>query len=329
MPTLAVVGDVMLGRGVSAEIRRRPPESFWGTTLPVLQAADAVFANLECAITRHGRRWSRTPKVFHFQAIPEAIAVLRAGNVRAVSLANNHVLDFETEGLLDTLRLLDQAGITHAGAGRNLEEASRPALLEVGGITLALLSATDNEPPFAAGPEQPGVWYLDLGADPAAVQDLVRGARAARQVGGQLVVVALHWGPNMVEYPPQVFRRAARRLIETADLVWGHSAHVFQGVERVGSRLVLYDTGDFVDDYVVDPDLRNDWSFIFLLDVEGTRIVRLRLLPVRLRYAQVDLATGEEARAICDRMIARSAPFDTCFARSGEGLELVLNPGET
>src|SRR5690606_19771452 len=90
----------------------------------------------------------------------------------------------------------------------------------------------------------------------------------ARQAGAELVVLALHWGPNMVTRPCDEFRRFARAAIERGvNVVYGHSAHVFQAVERRNHGLILYDTGDFIDDYAVDPVLRNDWSFIFLVDV--------------------------------------------------------------
>ncbi|HBY94419.1 MAG TPA: poly-gamma-glutamate biosynthesis protein, partial [Chloroflexi bacterium] len=99
---LALVGDVMLGRGVAMEIERRPPESFWGDTLPMLRGADLVIGGLECAITTHRIPWTRTPKVFHFRAPPKAVDVLLASGIRCVPLANNHTLDFEEQGLLDT-----------------------------------------------------------------------------------------------------------------------------------------------------------------------------------------------------------------------------------
>ena len=95
MVTLAFMGDVMLGRGVNLELRQRSPETFWGDVLPLLRSVNAAIANLECAITAHEQPWSKTPKVFHFRADPAAVEVLRAGNIRCVSLANNHSLDFE------------------------------------------------------------------------------------------------------------------------------------------------------------------------------------------------------------------------------------------
>src|SRR5918912_2568709 len=159
MITVALTGDVMLGRGVNETLSEVRPEEPWGDTLPLLLSADLRIINLECAITQHERPWSRTPKVFHFRADPTAVEVLRAAGVNACSLANNHTLDFEERGLLDTLAHLEATGIRCAGAGRNLEEAARPVLLG-GGV--ALVAFTDNEPPFAAGAGKPGTKYLPI-----------------------------------------------------------------------------------------------------------------------------------------------------------------------
>ena len=323
MPTLAFVGDIMLGRGVNAEVPRKAPEEFWGTILPVLRAADAVVGNLESAITRHTTQWMRTRKVFHFRADPPAIELLRVANVRCVSLANNHVLDYETEGLLDTLRHLDDAGIARAGAGRDPAEAITPAVIDVAGLRVAIIAATDNEPEFVAAPGRPGTCYFDIGRDPDALSRLREVATRARQSGAHLVVLSLHWGPNMVSVPPARFRSFAREALAFADVIHGHSAHVFQGVEQRGGKFILYDTGDFLDDYAVDEYLRNDWSFVFLFDVASDgAIQRLRMLPVLLRYARVDLASGLQFRAICACMIKRTGIFGTPLKQTAEGLEL-------
>jgi poly-gamma-glutamate synthesis protein (capsule biosynthesis protein) len=327
MPTIAFIGDVMLGRGVNADLRRRSPEEPWGTTLPILRGADAVIANLECAVTTHPTSWARSFKVFHFRADPAMVAVLRAANIRCVSLANNHTLDQEVEGLLDTLRHLDAAGIARAGAGRNQAEAAAPATLEVAGLRIAVLAATDNEPGFAAGKDRPGTHYLKIGRDPEALNRLAALAAGARQSGAQVVVLSLHWGPNMVTEPPPHFQRFARAALEFADLVYGHSAHVFQGVQQNRGRLILYDTGDFLDDYAVDPVLHNDRSLIFLVDfTPGGAIERLRMLPVVLGYARVDRAVGREFEDICSDMAARAGALGTALIRTPEGLELAISP---
>jgi len=320
MTTLALTGDVMLGRGVNETLRAARPAGPWGDTLPLLHAADLRIINLECAITAYRRPWSRTPKVFHFRADPLAVEVLEAARVDVCSLANNHTLDFEEQGLLDTLKHLEAAGIRYAGAGRNLEEAARPVLLE-GGV--ALVAFTDNEPPFAAGPDRPGTSYLPVSTEPEVLRRVEEAIGAAREAGARTVVFSNHWGPNMVLRPPQIFRRFARAVVDRgADVYYGHSAHVFQGVEVYRGKPILYDTGDFIDDYAVDPDLRNDRSFLFRLSTEDGELGRLELFPVVLPYARVELARGEERGEILDLMQNLSAEMGTTFDRREDRLVL-------
>src|SRR5215218_7108383 len=313
----------MLGRGVNETLRGVRPEEPWGDVLPLLLSADLRIINLECAITGHRRPWSRTPKVFHFRADPLATEVLRAARVDACSLANNHTLDFEEKGLLDTLAHLEAAGIRYAGAGRNLEEAARPVLLE-GGVTL--VAFTDNEPPFAAGPDKPGTNYLPVSTEPEVLRRVEEAIGAAREAGARTVVFSNHWGPNMVRRPRATFRRFARAVVDRgADVYYGHSAHVFQGVEVYRSKPILYDTGDFIDDYAVDPDLRNDRSFLFRVSMEDGDLRRLELFPVVLPFARVELARGDEQEIILDRMVNLSAEMGTVFDRRED--RLVFEPG--
>jgi poly-gamma-glutamate synthesis protein (capsule biosynthesis protein) len=325
MVTIAFIGDVMLGRGVNELIGVNPPDSFWGDVLPVLRQADAVVANLECAITALTEPWGETAKVFHFRARPEAAAVLQAANVQCVSLANNHTLDFRRAGLLETLSHLEGAGIPCAGAGLDLDAARAVAVIDAGELRLGMAAFTDNEPPFAAAAGRPGTSYLEIGTAPEAQERVEAAVGDARRAGADLVVLSLHWGPNMVTSPPPHFREFARAAVESgADVIYGHSAHVFQGIEVYRGRPILYDTGDFLDDYAVDKVLRNDWSFVFLLDLDGTRMRRLRLRPVRLTYGAVNLAAGAELEAIRARMRTLCGEFETPLKDTAEGFEITL-----
>ena len=322
MTTVALMGDVMLGRGVNEELRAASPERLWADVLPLMSSADLRIVNLECALTDHERQWSRTPKVFHFRADPSAIEVLRVAHIDGCSLANNHTLDFEEQGLLDTLKHLEAADIRYAGAGRDREEAARPALLGPSrGIRVALLAFTDNEPPFAAGPERPGTNYLPVSLESEVLDEAQAALESAREAGAETIVFSNHWGPNMVRRPSALFRRFARAIIDRgADIYYGHSAHVFQGVEIYRGKPILYDTGDFVDDYAVHPSLRNDWSFLFKVSLEGSVLRRLELFPVTLPYARVKLAKGGEKEAIMDRMEELSAEMGTAFVRREDRL---------
>jgi poly-gamma-glutamate capsule biosynthesis protein CapA/YwtB (metallophosphatase superfamily) len=328
--TLALMGDVMLGRKVAEALdNHMGPEEPWGDVMPLMDAADLRIINLECAITDYERPWTRTAKVFHFRTPPSAIETLRTARIDACSLANNHTLDFEEQGLLDTLEHLDAAGIRHAGAGCNREEAADPAILTVLADhthQVALLAFTDNEPSFAAGTDRPGTNYLPVSLRPEVIRRVERAVSAVRAMGVDTVVFSNHWGPNMVQRPRRIFRRFARAVIDLGvDIYYGHSAHVFQGVEIYRGKPILYDTGDFIDDYAVNPELRNDWSFLFQVSVVEGRFERLDLIPVKLSYARVDLATGCEREAILGRMERLSAEMGTVFARR-EGT-LVLERG--
>lgn len=316
----------MLGRGVAAEIRSgRDPESFWGDALGVLREADLVVANLECAITEHPERWTRTPKVFHFAAPPEAVDVLAAAGIRLVSLANNHVLDHEVEGLLETIRRLDEAGIAHAGAGRDAASAARPAVAEAAGTGVGMVAFTDNEPGWEAGPGRPGTSWARFLPTTDVLDRVERGVDEARERGADLVVLSLHWGPNMVERPPLKFQRFAERAIPRGiGLVHGHSAHIFQGIGVLDGVPIAYDAGDALDDYAVDPVLRNDRSLLFLADVEDGAVRRLSLVPIRLGSAVVNRARGDDFDWIADRVIALSAEIGTRIEREGDRLVVDL-----
>ncbi len=323
--TLAFIGDIMLGRMVDAMLASRSPESVWGSALPILRKADAVFGNLECAISDRGIAQRRIRKAFTFRARPAAVDVLRAAGVRCVSLANNHVLDFGDEALLDTLMHLDAAGIAHAGAGRTLADAQTPAVVAAAGLRIGFIAITDNEPSFAASPDRPGTFYLTIGGSAAIPGTLRRLVDELRRDGVSTIVLSAHWGPNLTDGPSAEFRHFAHAMLDFGiDIVHGHSAHVFHGVEPHGNGLIMYDTGDIIDDCAVDPRLRNDWSFLFLVDVEAGTLARLRMLPVRLTVARVDLASGDEAAAIQSCMIARCKALGVHPEVTAEGLALPL-----
>src|SRR5262249_50091242 len=275
--TIAFVGDIMLGRQVNAAGSAVAPETFWGDVLPILRQADAVFANLECPITRGTQRWRRCWKAFRFRAEPHMIEVLRTANVRFVSLANNHILDCETNGLVDTLAHLDEAGIAHAGAGRNSSEAMRPAILDVAGVRVGALSLTNTMPEFAAGPSLPGTNFIRIRDDHATLALLALQIEDLRRRGAGLIVLSAHWGPNLRPWPPARFRRFARAAVELGvDVFHGHSAHILQGVELAGGRAVLYDTRHNPGDYWVFSRIRTPPACVFLAPFPRRSPPRLR-----------------------------------------------------
>ncbi|WP_276257255.1 CapA family protein [Haloglomus litoreum] len=326
---VGLAGDVMLGRSVDERHDDRPPASVWGSMLPALGRLDGTIANLECCISDRGERWP--DKVYYFRAGPEwALPALETADVAAVSLANNHALDFGATALRDTLDGLDRRGITAVGAGADRSAALTPAVVDIGGVTVAVIGLTDRMPAFGAGPERPGTAVAALAGRSRRTRRLVRGLlRRPAVAAADLVVASLHWGPNwtLVKHPAR--RAFARWLVdEGVDVVHGHSAHVPQGIEVYDGAPILYDCGDLVDDYVVKPDLHNDRSFLFELVVEDGTVVAVRLHPVEIRRSTAHRAEGAVARWLRDRMRALSARFGTSVrAESRGGVLRVPVPG--
>lgn len=308
---LAMVGDVMLGRLVNEALKERPPEYPWGNTLPLLRGADFRLCNLECAISDDGQPWSASPKEFHYRSDAKNVAVLLAAKVDAVSLANNHALDFGYDALLDMLEILDKAGIAHAGAGRTLKDAERAAALEILGTKIGIIAFTDNEPGWEATSDRPGTFYVPVDLEDKRAKRFLELVKETKK-RSDLLVVSAHWGPNWGYEPVPRHVPFAHAVVDAgADVVFGHSAHVFRAVEIYRSHPVVYSAGDFIDDYAVDRVERNDESFVFVLETGRLGVQGLRLYPARIESCQASLATGLAGRAIGEKMQRLCAGFET------------------
>jgi poly-gamma-glutamate synthesis protein (capsule biosynthesis protein) len=287
---------------VNKALKHLPPEYPWGDTLPLFQHVDVRICNLECALTDWETLWSAYPKVFHFRSDAKNVEVLKAAHIDAVSLANNHVLDFEYEGLFDTMNILDTAGIRYAGVGRDRMEAARPALWEAKGKKLGLIALTDNEPGWQATEEQAGVFYLPITLQDKRTEQLLETVRATKDAV-EMLIVSAHWGPNWGYSPLPEHVPFAHALIEAgADIIFGHSCHVVRGIELYNGKPIMYSTGDFIDDYAVDEVERNDLSFIFVVEVEGQQIARLLLYPTLIKDFQARRASTSAREAIVTTM---------------------------
>ena len=314
--TIGVLGDVMLGRQVARALAEGPPERVWSGELAELcRSCDALVCNLECCISERGSPTERIPgKPFFFRAPPQAVDALAAAGTTAVSLANNHALDYEVDALLDTIDHLAAAGIASAGAGGDEERAQRGVVIDAGGTRLGLLVATDHPDVYAAGEDTPGVAFADLRSSlPGWIPDELGRLRGE----ADLVMAFPHWGPNMATEPDRWQRGRARGLVTAgADLVAGHSAHVFHGIGRIENRLVLFDLGDALDDYRVDRRRRNDLGVLALWSPGEDP--ELELVGLRLRYCETELARGKDADWIAARLEKACGALGTRVERLDE-----------
>ncbi|RQW78156.1 MAG: CapA family protein [Geobacter sp.] len=334
--TLFLCGDVMTGRGIDqilphpgnpalheayvrsaetyvalAEKANGPvprPVNFayiWGDALAELErvAPDLRIINLETALTTSDEWWMG--KEVHYRMHPANARCLTTAGIDCCALANNHLLDWGYKGLDETLATLQQAGIRHAGAGRNRDDAEAPAVLEVAGKGRVLFfscgSVSSGIPDEWQAAESRGVYLLQELSEREAERIADRVAAAKRS--GDIVVVSIHWGGNWGYGIPKRERQFAHRLIDAAgvDLVHGHSSHHVKGIEVYRERLILYGCGDFLNDYEGisgQEEFRGDLGLMYFPSLEPAtgRLVRLTMMPTRLRLLRVNRASAVEAR---------------------------------
>jgi poly-gamma-glutamate capsule biosynthesis protein CapA/YwtB (metallophosphatase superfamily) len=326
---LGVVGDVMLGRSVNERWAGEDPTEVWGSTLPRLRELDGLLANLECCISEGGERWPG--KTYYFRADPSfAVPALKRAGASFASLANNHILDFGESALRDTRRYLEDADVSHAGAGLDRDTALDPAVFEAGGLTVAAFGLTDQFSAYGAMENEAGTAFTRLdGAVPSTrklIEDVIG---RAQENDPDLVVASLHWGPNWETEPDTTQEGFARWLVDKGvDVVHGHSAHVLQGVEVYQGRPIIYDAGDFVDDYVSYVDrqgVRNKRSALFELVVSDGALDELRVVPIHIQDETATLADGETVEWVRETVSERSDPYDTTVERDGDELSLPLD----
>lgn len=200
-----------------------------------------------------------------------------------------------------------------------MEEARAPLVLDLPEGRVAVVALTDNEPDWEATGTQPGVNYVEYGdhglKEPYRSR-LTQALLSARRQA-DFVIVSAHVGPNWGA-PSKEIQALAHELIDMgADLYWGHSNHTPQGIELYKGKAILYSSGDFVDDYMVDKDERNDLSFLFMLDVEQGRIALIRLHPTCIEDLGVRLANDQERDFLARTMQAKCKAFGTVMSAEG------------
>jgi poly-gamma-glutamate synthesis protein (capsule biosynthesis protein) len=301
----------------------------WGDALAELARVrpDVRIVNLETSVTRSNDYWRG--KGINYRMHPHNVSCLTAARIDCSVLANNHVLDYGYAGLRETLETLKQAGIRTAGAGRNLEEAGAPAVIDVPGkgrvIVFGFGTETSGIPPsWAATKDRPGVNFLqDLSEETVGrIRRALRGTKRPRDV----VVASIHWGGNWGFVVPKTHVRFAHDLVHAGvDIVHGHSSHHVRPIELFEGRLVLYGCGNFLDDYegiggyeALRPDLSLTY-FPVVVPATG-RLSSLLMTPMQIRKFQARCASFEDAQWLRDTVNRESGRF-------GFRVELVREEG--
>src|SRR5438132_992157 len=292
----------------------------WGDALQELERAkvDLRIANLETAVTSAQTPWPE--KGIHYRMHPQNIGCLRSAKISACALANNHLLDWGYDGLSETLKTLHTAGIAHAGAGNDSEEAMQPAVLNTAGNGRLLLfsfgSRTSGIPQdWKATSISPGVNLLDDLSEATAsrVADQMR----VHQQTGDLIIASIHWGSNWgYEIPRDQITFAHRLIEEGIAIVHGHSSHHVKAIEVFKGRLILYGCGDFLTDYegISGYEMfRGDLALMYLIEIDSHNgeLITARLVPMQMQRFRFERASAADAKWLCNLLNEFGKRFGT------------------
>ncbi len=338
--TLACAGDVMINRPDAHSMLRYVAEIFKG--------ADVAYCNLEGPMCDVGEKHPGKAGIsLHLRSTPRAANALAGAGVDVVSLANNHTMDYGVAGLDQTIGLLDGVRIAHAGAGRDLAAARRPALLDVNGLRIALLSYSSVcVAPFAATKTTPGLAMVRIktsyaanlrlfqqpgspmltktAGEPEDVAMLLDDVKAAK-LRADIVIVAWHWGVSERCGKLADYQRALGHAViyAGASAIIGHHAHMLLGMELYRGCPIIYSLGNFAFD-LDHPYFRRE-SAIVSCDVLREGIAGVRVIPVLIndQHEPVPVRADGDGQKIVWFLEYLSEGLNARFVNRGDHVELL------
>ncbi|MDD4990474.1 MAG: CapA family protein [Candidatus Pacebacteria bacterium] len=298
---LMAVGDIMLGRGTEYMVNKYGKGDFnflFAKIKNYLLAADLLFGNLEGSISQRGQQ---VGSIYSFEFSPTSTSALKESGFDVLSLANNHMLDYQAIALQDTLANLQQAGIDYVGAGLNEQEAFSLKIREiypvksaeggaeqlnrVKGVKIGFLAFENLGPAsWKAGGDKTGMAWIGWD-DFGKIQEII--SQSKQQV--DILVVSLHAGVEYQPLPDNFQKEFTKMAIDSgADLVIGHHPHVIQPLEKYKNGWIAYSLGNFVFDQFFSKETME--GGLLKVEIKDKKISNVILDKVKLnKYYQPEL----------------------------------------
>ena len=299
------VGDVMIGRSFDDLLEIDPDANIWGDIHKVIHDDDILIGNLGTTLTSSNILWP--DKESNHQLNPSYASILRELPFRFFSLANNHILDFQRRGLIDTLNTLRILNISYTGAGLSLSSAKKPSIIALSnGINLHIFSAADHYSYWKAGTSyvdpntnraikgNEGIWYFNMNYPDDLISTIEQYQKNIDDK--DIIIASLHWDSNWEIEVSEGRKKLSRQLVDVgARIIHGHSTHQIQTHEIVRNIqgkdcLIMYSMGDFIDDYTINPEFHNDIGTIMSLNIDANgSILSIDHTEIQIENLQVKL----------------------------------------
>lgn len=239
--------------------------------IQIMRNADIMCLNNEFTYSNGGSPLEN--KAYTFRANPSRVEILKELGVDIVSLANNHAYDYGEQSLVDTMAVLNQAGIKYVGAGHNIEEAMSPVYFEIQGKTIAYVAASRAEKyrlTPQATEDEPGILLC------YDTELFIQAIKEAKQ-NAEYVIAYVHWGTEYSYELEEVQLITGKEYLDAgADIVIGAHPHCLQGIEYYEGKPIVYSLGNFwFNDKTLDTMLLN--VHVYGDDME--KYVELEIIP--------------------------------------------------
>jgi len=300
---LVAVGDCLPGGRTEKAFIDREGQLILGEVEKLFSIADIVLFNLETPLCTNAAPISKCGP--NFRVNPQIAFGLKKVGYTLAALANNHIFDYGPEGLEETIRSLDSAGISHHGAGITFEQATRWQEMEVNDIRVTFLNFAEGE--FSrTGFDGKGAAPLDPIANKSAIE------KAKEK--SDIVILTIHAGNEYMHFPSPWIQNLYRSFIQYgADLVVGHHPHIPQGIECYGNGVIVYSMGDFMFEFSDDTGTTITLALEICFDVKG--ISSLRIHPIRKNDdASMCFLTGKEKALFINHINRISKPLTDSFS---------------
>ncbi len=324
-PLVAWGGDVNLGRRQHYRTAELGVENV--LQIPALKRADLRIVNLECVVTTLGEQGINKGEggPYYYRARPEMLEILTRSGIDIVATANNHSGDYGSAAVLDQTAWLKAAGIGSVGTGEDRETAFRPLFRQLADLRLAVFNIDATQHRFAAGSDTAGSAYLPLEA-PAIWLETLTPRIAEARLQADVVLVAVHWGDNLVAHPSAQKRAAGHAIIDAgADAVLGASAHLLQGIEVYKDRPILHDAGDLLFDAIGNGPVATG---LFSLELSRDGVRTVLFTPLKGGFATTIQLEGAAAIQASRDFASRCEALGTrmVVTASGEGVLQLAPP---
>jgi len=255
---------------------------------------DLMMVNLENAITTSD---DPVKKEFVFKMKPELLPLLK--EVKSiVNCANNHTADFRIEGILETIKYLEDYNINYVGIGRNLEEARKPVIKNINGIKIGFLGYAEIGT-YIAKQNSPG-------RAPLRVKYMIEDIKKLKEQV-DYVVINLHWGTELAKYPSVDQIKIAHKIIDAgADLIIGHHPHILQGIEKYKNKIIAYSLGNFI--FGGNKNAENSETAIIKAKYSKFDML-IEVIPVTVRNWKPEVADEQTKKKIIAIIKERSEIF--------------------